>query len=228
MKVNSPAFVLYLIASFFAIVGVASDNEFLVLLSKPVIAPAIFFHYIHIKRTVINWFFFAAIFCSFAADMIVMFQMPEGDVPIAFLNICMYVIFSCFVIQDIEKENINATRFFYFTLIVGAYLAILYIVLDLMESLDSFTFNIFAFYGVILSILAAIIGYNYINRHCGRTFYALIMCICFIISDVFFAIYNFYLKMEIFILFNLIAQFASYFYMVKYFTSKSISQEIKG
>lgn len=227
MKVNSPAFVLYLIASFFAIVGVAMDNEFLLLLSKPVIAPAIFFHYIQIKKTAVDWLFFTAIFCSFVADMIVMFQMPEGDIPIAFLNICMYVIFIYFAIQDIEKENVTATRFFYFILIVSAYLAILYIVLDLMTSLDSFTFNIFAFYGVILSVLSAIIGYNYINRHCGRTFYALIMCICFIISDVFFAIYNFYLKMEIFILFNLISQFASYFYMVQYFTSKPVSQEIK-
>jgi hypothetical protein len=227
MKVNSPAFVLFLIASFFAILGVAIDNEFIVLLSKPVIAPAIFFHYIQIKRGPVNWLFFMAIFCSFVADMIVVFQMSEGDIPIAFLNICMYLIFTYFVIKDLEKENITIFRFFYFLLIVCLYLAVLYVILDLMTGLDSFMFNIFVLYGLILSVLSAIIGFNYINRHCGRTFYALLMCICFIVSDVFFAIYNFYLKIEIFILFNLFAQFTSYYFMVKYFTSKSILQEIK-
>lgn len=223
MKVNSPALILYLLASVFAVVGVVFGSEFLVLLAKPVIAPAIFFHYLQIKKTRINWLFFIAVLCSFIADMIVVFQMPEGDIPVAFFNIAMYLIFSYFVINDIEKEDVIGYRFFYFILIFLGCFGTLSIILNLMTSLDSQTFNVFIFYGVVLSFLSAIIGFNHINAHNIRTFYALIMCICFVISDVFFAVYNFYLKMDIFILFNVTAQFASYFYMVKYFTSKPVS-----
>ena len=85
-----------------------------------------------------------------------------------------------------------------------------------MKGLDSLTFNVFVFYGILLSSLSALICYNHLNRPTLRSYYALLMCICFIISDVFFAIYNFYLKIEIFISLNVTGQFVSYYYMVRY------------
>ena len=223
MKINSPALVLYLLASFFAVAGIVFGSEFLVLLAKPVIAPAIFFHYLQIKKTRVNWLFFIAVLSSFIADMIVVFQMPEGDIPIAFFNIIMYLIFSYFVIKDMKEESAIGRKVFYFILVFLGCFGVLAVVLNLMTGLDAQRFNLFVFYGAVLSFLSAIIGFNHINSHNIRTFYALIMGICFVVSDVFFAVYNFYLQMDIFILFNVTAQFASYFYMVKYFTSQPVS-----
>ncbi len=224
MKAYSPALILYLFASFFAVIGIVLKNEFLVLLTKPAIVPSILIYYLQVNKVKVNRLFLFAMLCSFSADMIVMFKLEFGDILIALLNIIMYLVFIYFSVKDISIVKISALRFFHLGLIVFGCLMIPWIILDLMTSLDEFTFNVYIIYGIILSLLASIIGFNHLNKHSIKTFYALIMCLCFIVSDVFFAIYNFYMPMEIFILLNVTVQFASYYYMVKYITIAKTNQ----
>lgn len=218
MKPSTPALIAYLIASFFAVVGIVAKNEFLVLLMKPVIVPAIFFYYLQTKKTKVNWLFLIAMLSSFIADMIILFQLENGDIPIVLLNLFMYLIFFYFAIKDLPYKNLTVFSFFYFILIVCCFLGIVYFVLDLMTGLDSFLHYLFAVYGVLLSLLSSVIVFNHIKLLRLKTFYAVIMCICFVTSDIFFAVSNFYLQMDVFVIFNLTVQFASYYYMVKYIT----------
>ena len=44
--------------------------------------------------------------------------------------------------------------------------------------------------------------------------------------QIFFAVYNFYLDLEIFIVLNVTVQFASYYYMVKYITCNPMIEEV--
>ena len=218
MKPSTPALIAYLISSFLAVLGIVSDNDFLVLLMKPVIVPAIFFYYMQTRRTKVNWLFLIAMLSSFIADMIILFQLENGDIPIILLNLLMYLIFFYFAIKDMPYRNLTVFNFFYFILIVCCFLSILYFVLDLMTGLDSFLHYLLIVYGILLSLLSSVIVFNHIKLLYLKTFYAVIMCICFVTSDIFFAVYNFYLKMEVFTIFNLTVQFASYYYMVKYIT----------
>ncbi|WP_300569224.1 lysoplasmalogenase family protein [Flavobacterium sp.] len=226
MKPSSPAFIMYLIASFFAVMGIAMKNDLLVLLMKPIIVPSVFFYYMQVKESKINWLFSIALLLSFAADMIILFDLEDGDIPVALLNIGMYLIFIYFSIKDMPNKNLSVFNFSTFLLIVIAFLIVSYIVLDMMTGLDNFMHNLFLIYGIVLSVLASVIVFNHMKFLNIKTFYAVIMCICFVTSDIFFAIYNFYLKMEVFTIFNVTVQFASYYYMVKYFTSKVEVQDV--
>ena len=170
MKAYSPALILYLVASFFAVIGIVFKNEFLILLMKPVIVPSILVYYLQINKTKTNMLFLFAILCSFAADMIVMFELESGDVLIALLNIVMYLVFIYFSVKEIPRGKITALRFFHLGLIVFGCLIVLWIILDLMTSLDEFTFNIYVIYGFILSLLASIIGFNHLNKQNIKTF----------------------------------------------------------
>ena len=157
----------------------------------------------------------------FASDMLVLFNFPDGHIPIALLNMFCYLLFICFVIKDISQKNMSSIRYLYFALIVIGCVTILYVVLGLMSGLDNFSNNLYVIYGIVLCILSSIIGYNHLNQQSEKTFYALIMGICFITSDVFYAVYNFYLNLEIFMVLNVTVQFISYYYMVIYITSNS-------
>ena len=216
MKFSSPSLFLYFVATILAIVAVAFDIETLELVAKPMIVPSIYFFYVNQAKGEINLLFSIAVFCSFAADMLVLIDFSSNTLLISLLNICMYSIFTYFIIEDVGLNNISDQKIISLIGLSVFFLFVLYIILDLMKGLDSLTFNVFVFYGILLSSLSALICYNHLNRPTLKSYYALLMCICFIISDVFFAIYNFYLKIEIFISLNVTGQFVSYYYMVRY------------
>lgn len=181
--------------------------------------PAIFYYYLQKENFKVNWLFCAAIWSSFISDMIVLLKYPDGDLSIAIFNIILYLLIIVFLLKDLAPNMINFKLISYFFFIIVSFFAITYIVLGLMSGLDHFMLTVYMIYGVILSILSSIAVFNHFFIQSERTFYGLIMSFCFIISDVFFAIYNFYLKMEIFIILNLAAQFISYYYMIEYITS---------
>ncbi|MFM9987552.1 hypothetical protein [Flavobacterium sp.] len=226
MKTIAPSLILYFIASFFSVLAVVINNDLLLLIMKPVIVPAIFYYYLQSRKGKINWIFLIILLFNFISDMIVLFELPEGDLPITLLNMFSYLMFIYFAVKDVSIKNTSRLRFFSFLLMIIGCLAILYVVISLMSNLDNSSLNLYIVYGIILCLLASIVGLNHLNQPSEKTFYAVIMCICFIISDAFFAVYNFYLNMEIFIILNVIVQFASYFYMVKYVTNNSVLQEI--
>lgn len=222
MKPSTPALIVYLISSFLAVIGIVMKNDILALLMKPVIVPSMFFYYLQTRKTKVNWLFLAAMLSGFIGDMIILFHLENGDIPVVLLNLFMYLIFFYFAIKDLPYKGLTVFNFVYFTLIITCFLAVLYFVLDLMTGLDSFMHYLLVVYGILLSLLASVIVFNHIKLLRLRTFYAVIMCICFVTSDIFFAISNFYLQMDIFVVFNVTVQFASYYYMVKYITCDEI------
>lgn len=215
-----PALLLYLVSSVLAIIGVVEHNESLLLLAKPIIVPAVFYYYLQRIKFSIDWLFFVAIVSSFASDMLVLFKYEDEHIPIALLNMFVYLIFIYFICKDIRFSAEYLKRIAYFVTIISVFLGIVYIMIDLIKGVDSFSINLYVIYGVVLSVLATLSVYNYIFDQNNRSFYALLMCICYVTTDIFYTIYNFYLPMEVFIIVNLIAQFISYYYMVHYITAK--------
>ena len=80
-----------------------------------------------------------------------------------------------------------------------------------------FDFSLYLIYGIVLSLLILVSITNYIKK----TNYAFlnlgIMCLCFMISDVFFVINKFYLSLYSLSLIGTAVQVFSYFFMVTYF-----------
>jgi len=221
MKPTSPALILYIVASFFAVLAVMLDNDLLMLIAKPIIAPAAFYYYLQVKTTKINWLFAIAFLCSFTSDMIVIFNLEYGDVFISLFNTTMYLLLLYISIKDVLFKSLNFEKLFYSVIVIMVSLFIVGMLLDLMNGIDELLGNLYLVYGIVLALLVSVVSLNYFNKYSKRLFYAVIMCICFLISDISYAIYNFYMDLEIFNIFNVAAQFASYYYMIKYITTKN-------
>jgi hypothetical protein len=97
---------------------------------------------------------------------------------------------------------------------------ICYSVLNLkLEGLD-FSFSLYVVFGIVLSLLSIVVLSNYIKNESYVFVNSMMMCVCFIITDIFFVLYHFYFNLYIFSIISIITQVLSYFFMVKYFIAK--------
>jgi hypothetical protein len=123
-------------------------------------------------------------------------------------------------LKDFELGKYKGSDFFSIFLSILGIGAICYSVLNLeLENLE-LDFTLYVFFGVVLSILCVVSILNYIKNGSHIFFNSMLMCVCFITSDVFFVVYKFYFYNFAFTLFSLITQFLSYFFMVRYFLEK--------
>ncbi|WP_309608924.1 hypothetical protein [Flavobacterium sp.] len=222
MRDSIPALILYTIAVIIAVLGIVLDNEILLLFSKPVIVPAIFFYYVQTTKISINWFFTIGLFCHFLDDIISLLNFGNTIYFVIIFNAVNFLILLYFRIKDIEPNFINSKRKIYILMATLINSFILFFVLNLIN-IENETLNFSLYiYGFILWALASLSAFHFYSSNSLRNTFAALMCGCFIISNVSYAVYNFYINIEIFKILNLIMQSASYFYMVKYFTSKKI------
>ncbi len=76
--------------------------------------------------------------------------------------------------------------------------------------------------------MASVTIQSYSISNTIRYFYAVIISIAFVITDTFYVIYHFYLPMKVFLVFNLAAQFGSYYYLMNYFIETDIISNAKN
>lgn len=226
MKNIKPAIVLYIIAISITILASYFNNDLLLLIVKPIIIPAIFFYYLQLEKFKVNWLFTAALLSDFITDMIVLFQIGDAIYTILFFNTIAYFIFGYFVISDLSLRNLGNEKILYIVLAFVSNYLVLYFVLDLIEVSNTILFYAYLVYGLILATLSSFVGINFFSKNNLKYTYASIMCGCFVLSDAFYALFNYYIKLDAFSILNMITQFASYYYMVKYITSKSIKESI--
>ena len=226
MQSKYPSLVLYVITSVIAVISTAIEWEWLTFLIKPIIVPAIFYYYLQRNEFKIELLFVLGLFSSYASDMIVLFDIENQNVVVTLLNMFTNVVMLYYVINDISFKSLEIQRIVYFFGNLVSFLAVVYIMLTLMSNLSTTTLVVYIVYGLLLSILASLAIINHVVSHNLKTFYALIMCICFITTDVFYIVYNFYVNMYVFLLLNLAAQFVSYFYMISYKVTYSTKRNL--
>lgn len=220
MKFNlNPGLLVYIIASIVSLIVKALGYENAFFLLKPIIVPAIYFYYLQIENYSPKFWFSIVILLSYISDMIVLFYFTNDEVPIAILNMAIYIILIFYFLKQANVKSFKGIKIIVFLISSVTLIFIANIVLSLMESLDDTKFTMYIFYGVILSMLTSIAIFNHLNSSNYSSFYGLMICICCIFTDIFFVIYNFYMRLEIFILINLAAQFISYYYMVNFITT---------
>ena len=219
MKYKYPSLILYAIASVITIISTILEYDWLTFFVKPIIVPAIFYYYLQRNDLKIEGLFFLGILSSYASDVIVLLNFENHQVIITLLNMFTYVVMLYYVLHDFSVKKIGLQKVIYFVGNLLSFLVVVYIMLTLMSDMTRVSLGIYILYGVIISVLASFAIINHISTHNLKTFYALIMCICFVTTDIFYIVYNFYVGMHVFLLLNLAAQFVSYFYMIHYMTT---------
>lgn len=227
MKSKYPSLILYTIASVVTIITTILDCDWLTFFIKPIIVPAIFYYYLQRNDFKIDGLFFLGLLSSYASDVIVLLNLENHQVIITLLNLLTYVIMLYYVVHDFLAKKIGLQKIVCFSGNLLSFLAVVYIMMTLISDISTVTRTIYIVYGFVLSVLASLAIINHVGTHNLRTFYGLIMCVCFVTTDVFYIVYNFYVNMQVFLLLNLAAQFVSYYYMINYMiTSSSKEKEI--
>jgi len=218
MKISKIALQLYLFSSILTVMAVFFDWKLVEFIVKPIIIPAIFYYYTQVNKNKFSVVLAILLVLNFASDMVAVFDYEnKGEIVIA-LNLIANLILIYFFISDFfSLKNFDKRNLPQLSIFLVSFLIITYIFLTLISGLNIVKLFYYIVYGVVLSLMATVTIQNFITSNSLKSFYAMLVSIAFIFTDTFYVIYNFYLPMKIFLLFNLAIQFGSYFYLVKYF-----------
>lgn len=220
MKASTPSLILFFVTSALVVLFKLLDYEGLVLCGKSILIPSLFIFYFvsnNYKITFLKGLIFLLLFIR---DIFTTLNISESAMGSFLCILAVYVLLLYLAQKDFKflkfsyKDSLSI-----FILILGIG-AICYSVLNLeLENLE-LDFSLYVAFGIILSILSIISIINYIKKGSYAFFNSMLMCLCFIITDIFFVLYKFYFYNYAFTLISIITQFLSYFFMVNYLLEK--------
>ena len=226
MKTKTIAYYLYFITCITALVAIVIDNEFLLLIAKPIIIPAVYFYYLTKAKTV-NFFFTLVVLLSFVGDTVILLKISD-PLFVMVPYYLSYLILIGFIVSDIVRiPSVNLTNVLLSLLVLSGHALMLYLVLDL-QTINGRKFIVpFSIYGVTLSLMVTLSAYNYLADKSISGFYMLIGCGCCLVSDVFYVLYNEHFHFPILTYINSAMQFFTYIFLVKYILNRRTKRMIK-
>jgi hypothetical protein len=217
MKPNIPSLFLYFTACilvvFFKLLGWNSC----VLYTKSIIVPLIFIYYFitnNYKLSFIKALIF--MFC-FIGDIfnLLNFEISPLGALMSFLFVNLLLLkLSLDDLRSLkfnEKDRIPVLISFLFIATSSAS------ILSLQFENMAFNFSLYVIYGIVLGVLIFVSVTNYIKKPNYTFLNLVIMCVCSMISDIFFMINKFYLSLFAFSFIQVAVQVFSYIFMVTYF-----------
>lgn len=218
-----PALLLYFIACLVFMLSVIFDSADLMLLSKPVILPSIFFYYVQENKLRFNWSYFVIILLSFIGDMIAVVEPNDFFIIIASLTLVVYLIFLKGIIDELVSIRIRRlSKMHIFTLFVCTFLLLYLLItsLGLLIETQQQNLGVLVIYGMTLVSIGVVSVLNYMIKTSRATTFMLITSLAFVISDVFFILKKYFFEIEMFSYFNNLIQVLSYYFLTRYYLLK--------
>jgi hypothetical protein len=228
MKASTPSLILFFVTSALVVIFKLLDYEGLVLCGKSIIIPSLFIYYLVSNNYKITFFKGLIFLLLFVRDIFTTLNISESAMGSFLCVLAVYVLLLYLAQKDFKHLKFSYTDSFSVFILISGIAAICYSVLNLeLENLE-LDFSLYVIFGIVLSVLSVISIINYIKSGSYAFFNAMLMCICFIITDIFFVLYKFYFYNYAFTLLSIITQFLSYFFMVNYFLEKDkVSDDLK-
>ncbi|MDR6845860.1 hypothetical protein [Flavobacterium granuli] len=228
MKASTPSLIIFFITSVLAIIFKLMEFENLVLCTKSIIIPSLFIYYLVSNNYKVSGLKAIIFFLFFVRDIFNTLKISESAMGSFLCVLAVYVLLIFMAKKDFKQLKFSFRDSLSIFILIFGIAAICYSVLNLkLENLE-LDFSLYVAFGIILSVLSVISILNYIKNGSYAFFNAMLMCICFIITDIFFVLYKFYFYNYVFTLISIITQFSSYFFMVNYFLEKNkVSDELK-
>jgi len=225
MKIRNIAVYTYFISCIIAIVGLISNSELLLLVTKPIIIPSIYFYYISKVRN-ISLIFTLVLICNFIGDAIVILRL---DNPLYMMTpyLISYLLLLVFVFQDAAKMKLTAAVVSYSALILSALIYILILLVDIDDADGRKLVPALLVYGLVLTTLFTVAAYNYLSDKSLHTFYMLVAVGCSWFSDVFYVLYNLHFHIPVMNYINAAMQLFSYFFFVKYIVARNKANVVR-
>lgn len=217
MRTRGPALILYFIACIVAVIASYIESDALLVLSKPIVIPAIYFYYLSAKDTKVNPLIVLFLFLSFVGDTIVMLDIQNSTLIIMVPYFLSYLILVWFAIQDCRK--ISFSRFgawigaFIFSMIVALVFMLTQSFADDQHGLIVPIIG----YGVLLAVYGGLAGYYFYSTASNIGLLLIMSALFCIVSDVFYVVFILILVFPGFLAFILALQLLAYYFLVRYF-----------
>lgn len=214
MKTKTIALYLYFTACLIALASLILGNEHLLLFSKPMIIPAVYFYYITKTRHTDFWFTLIMVF-SFMGDAVILLG-TRNPLLVMTPYYLSYMVMIGYLVYDIAHVPFKMGNLSLSVLVLAGHALMLYMVLDLQSSQGQRFQVPYVIYGVTLSLMVTLSVYNYLANKTDAPFFMLLACGCSLLSDVFYMVYNEHYHLPLLTYINSAMQFSTYFFLVKY------------
>lgn len=216
MKASTPSLIFFFVSSILAIFFKLLEYDMLMLYTKSIVIPSLFIYYLvsnNYKITFLNVWIFLLFFVREVFNTLRISASPMGT----FLCVLIFYVLLLFLAwRDSNFLKFRYKDIFSISILFIGMGAICFLVLNLkLENLE-LDFSLYVVFGLILSVLTVFSILNYIKTGSLVFFNGMLMCISFVVSDVFFVLYKFYFYNYLLTLVSLVTQFSSYFFMVNY------------
>ncbi len=217
MKPNNPSLILYFTVCILIIFFKIIENDTVVLYLKSVLAPIVFIYYLITNNYKINGIKALVFLFCFAGDLFVLIKFLDSIIGGLLCFLIVYSLLLKLSFDDFRKLDFNKKDGIPLFLLMVFVTTICTTVLSLKFENIQPNFYFFVIYGIVLSLLSFVAISNYIKKGNYVFLNLLVMSLCFVISDIFYIIDNFYYDLYTFEFVNVFAQIFSYFFMVTYF-----------
>jgi hypothetical protein len=224
MKANTPSLILYFLACAITILFNLMETYTFAIYSKAVIVPSIFIYYLVTNNYRISGTKSLIFLFSFIGEVYLLMDNLHAETTPIICFLLVYSLILKFVISDFRKLSFNKKEVFQILgmliLISSLFITILNLKLEKLR----FDFSVFIIYAFLLGILGLLSFSNFIAKPSYTFLNLILMSTCFIISNVFYVLDNFYFPLVTFKIIGNTAQIFSYFFMVNYFIGNDKSR----
>ncbi|UOK42091.1 MULTISPECIES: hypothetical protein [Flavobacterium] len=225
MNKSTPALLLYFAASLMYVLSIAFQwDDTFALLFKPMIFPAIYFYYWQESKSKPQLMSSLILLLFFVGDMIILVDSKNLLIPLILSNLFAYSILTFSVTGDllkIKNPEISNLKILTVFTVITILVSLLYFAMSLVFNASGSNFSLMMVYGIVLMLLSITILIYYVLKSDTASFFVLMTIICFIISDLFHILYNYYEHFQVFININVCCQVISFYFLVKYFLHQS-------
>ncbi len=217
MKANTPSLIVYFSACFLSLLLNFLGHDEYVAYSKAVVVPSIFIYYLisnNFKISVVKSLIFLF---TFIGDIFILTKYNDSDVGSALAFSVVYVLLFVLVFRDLKRIEFKKRNIIPIIMITTIMCYILIIVLGFQFEKVQTSFIVYIVYGCILSFLTIVSVAKYIAKGSFLDLNLVIMCLCFILSDIYHVLNNYEMSQSVFSQINIVTQMMSYFFMVIFF-----------
>lgn len=220
MKNITPAFFLYITSGLIYLISALLGYDYLVFVSKPIIASSMMFHYWFETKGKINIWHLLFLFLYFWSGILNLFEDSQTLLYVLIVNIIAYSILLSLVVKrvlEVNFRNIDNVSFVYILLTIVFLATLVYVCLGLVFSKEDELYSYFTVYAIVLTSLAIGSTVLYTLKHSNAIVYLLLASFCYVICDLFYIIYYYYYDFYFFRLLSILSSVISYYFVVNYF-----------
>ncbi len=220
MKTSTPALILYILSGLLFFISAITGNEYLTLISKPIIIPSIFFYYWQERHGKINFWFAMVLFLLFISGILNLFDDEKIFFYVIVFNLLAYCILLSFVLKNVFELKFHFPDKINLSYIVLMFLflsSLLYTSLVLMFDLRFELYFVIIIYGISSVSLGSLSTILYTQQQSQANFFLMMTSFTFIMSDLFYVLYYYYFDFTIFRGISILSYIVSFYVLVNYF-----------